>query len=501
MKKKTVLASIVLIGLMSFASCSTLYFDNSYSSVFSFDESESIDESLNYSLKSSNEYYYSVNRNSIYSKNTPLSVGENKILVVPVAIKGYEKYATESYRNKIEKAFFGTQADTGWQSVKSYYELSSYNRLKITGTVTDWYHCELNPDEVYAKNNPTYGDGGTYTILDGAVNFAKSQGIDLDEYDTDDDGYIDAVWLIYSCPSLTKLEGVTNESNPFWAFTFWDYTKRNKGTKTNPVQNTYAWASFDFMISSTLPITIDAHTYIHEHGHILGLDDYYDTERIHSPLGGIDMMDLNIGDHCAFSKFSLGWVRPYVVNDECTINLTSFPLTGKFILVRTNESSYHDTAFDEYLLIEFLTPSNLWQQDSTVSYENGPKTFTISGVRITHIDARLYSNSLKTFVYSSANGGIKVSTSNTPSRSYNAGTSTLRTDLISIIPKNKNTSFQDTYNAVANNASLFVEGDSFDITSYSMFFENGLFHDGTSFPYTITVDKITSEYATISFTL
>lgn len=500
MKKNVILLSIILSGIVSFTSCN-INFSNSFSNAFSFEESEYIDPSLNYTLESSKEYYYAVNKNSIYDKHTPLTVGTNKILVIPVVIKGYEKYASDSMKEKINKAFFGTTSDTGWQSVKSYYELSSYNRLKIEGTVTDWYECGLSTSEVYAKNNPTYNDGGTYTILDGAINWAKKQGINLDEYDIDDDGYIDSVWIIYSCPSLVKIDGLSNDNNPFWAFTFWDYTKRGKGTKTNPVQNTYAWASFDFMNSSTVGITIDAHTYIHEHGHVLGLDDYYDTDRGHSPLGGIDMMDLNIGDHCAFSKFALGWVRPYVVNGECTIELSQFSLTGRFILVRSNDSPYNDTAFDEYLLIEYIYPNNLWSQDSFFPYENGPKAYNSPGIRITHVDARLYSNYSKKFVYSSSGGGVKVACSNTPSRSYSMGTNELKNDLICIIPKNKSTSFQESYTAVANNSSLFVEGDTFDIESYSMFFTNNKFHDGSSFPYTITIENISYESARISFSL
>lgn len=497
---KSLFVSILLVGISLFSGCS-LEFNNSLSNVFSFDDSESIDPSLNYSLESSKEYYCTVNKNSIYDKHTPLTVGTSKILVIPVTIRGYEKYASETTRDKIQKAFFGTHAETGWQSVKSFYELSSYNRLTVDGIVTDWYECGLNPMEVYAQNNSTYNDGGTYSILDGAVNWAKTQGINLSEYDVDGDGYIDSVWLIYSCPSLVKIDGVSSDDNPFWAFTFWDYTKRGKGNKTNPVQNTYAWASFDFMNSSTIGITIDAHTYIHEHGHVLGLDDYYDTDKGHSPLGGVDMMDLNIGDHCAFSKFALGWTRPYVVNGECTIELPQFSTTGKCILVRSNESSFNGTAFDEYLMLEFLTPNNLWTQDATIAYENGPKTFNSPGVRITHVDARLYSNLYKKFVYSSNGGSVKVAASNTPSRSYSSGNSQLRDDLIAIIPKNKSTIFQTSYSGIANNSSLFVEGDSFTTIEYSMFFNNGLFHDGTSFPYTITIDNMTSESATISFSL
>jgi len=59
---------------------------------------------------------------------------------------------------------------------------------------------------------------------------------------------------------------------------------------------------------------IDAHMLVHETGHMLGLEDYYSYSGLENPCGGVDMMDLNVGDHDAYSKMVLGWVNPYVVD-------------------------------------------------------------------------------------------------------------------------------------------------------------------------------------------
>ena len=54
-----------------------------------------------------------------------------------------------------------------------------------------------------------------------------------------------------------------------------------------------------------------AQTIIHETGHALGLIDYYSNPTTFTPNKGMntnDMMNDNIGDHCGFSKWLLGWI-------------------------------------------------------------------------------------------------------------------------------------------------------------------------------------------------
>src|SRR5205085_9571813 len=57
-------------------------------------------------------------------------------------------------------------------------------------------------------------------------------------------------------------------------------------------------------------------TLIHEMGHAFGLPDYYDYEPGNGPdggLGGLDMMDANVGNHNAFSRWLLDWIQPDVI--------------------------------------------------------------------------------------------------------------------------------------------------------------------------------------------
>ena len=67
------------------------------------------------------------------------------------------------------------------------------------------------------------------------------------------------------------------------------------------------FAGIDF-VSYNQDAKLDSTVYIHETGHLLGLDDYYDYNDDIGPRGGIgktDMMENNIGDHSSLSKILL----------------------------------------------------------------------------------------------------------------------------------------------------------------------------------------------------
>ena len=132
---------------------------------------------------------------------------------------------------------------------------------------------------------------------------------------------------------------------------------------------------------------VDAHTLIHETGHLLGLEDYYDYDGKMGTAGGLDMMDNNIGDHTAYSKYSLGWTNPYVVTGDSEITIKPFESSGDMILIKDD---WNHSAMDEYLLIEFYTPTGLNAKDAEAKYAGiYPIMFQKPGIKVYHIDSRL----------------------------------------------------------------------------------------------------------------
>ena len=94
----------------------------------------------------------------------------------------------------------------------------------------------------------------------------------------------------------------------------------------------YSFASVDFIFGDGDLNYPDARTYIHETGHMLGLIDYY-SDNSSAPAGMVDMMDFNIGDHNAYSKFSLGWVNPRIATKSGEYTLKPFQENGDCIIV------------------------------------------------------------------------------------------------------------------------------------------------------------------------
>ncbi|MCI2111102.1 MAG: hypothetical protein LKK13_02035 [Bacilli bacterium] len=447
------------------------------------------------------------------------SQGDEEVLVLPIAIKGYESNATATAKADIGKAVFGAAGDTGWQSVASYYATSSYGKLRLAGEVADFYECGLTAEEIVAANDAY--ESKVASIIAEAVDAYKKDNDDAARFDTNGDGYLDAVMAIFSCPndgdSVWNGTAVARSSDPnstFWAFTYDAYRSNGSPLKeaslSSPSLSRYFWASYDCMYDGYGPNKVDSHIYIHETGHLMGLDDYYDygsSGKFSSPMGSVDMMDANVIDHDAFSKFALGWVEPYVVSGNAgsvEIELSPSATSGgpNCVLLPTAEG-WNGSAFDEYMLLEYYTPTGLNESDSGIAgYRgNGVRGFSESGVRIYHVDARLLTKvyrggawrvgSLTDKIVAGDNLATIVGTSNTRSSSYIDSSFKLISEIDhggrSFI--NEVTARRDLPRA--NNSTLFQEGDMFDFPSFRSQFPKETMDDGSSFIYRVAVSDCT----------
>lgn len=448
------------------------------------------------------------------------STGEQNILVLPVCFKDYPlskfNYDESEVKSNLEKAFFGSKEETGWESVKSFYETSSYGNLKIDGIVADVYTLDCTLVDFVNKKGNDYYDPSYYALEKATDNFKKNYTGNIKDFDQNGDGNLDAVWVIYMNPYMSDKyindyrewepsisytpNLLSNMENVLWAYTYWDY--ETDSNVNNPEPFVYGWASYDFLwdgdYSSNGQKLVDCHTYIHETGHILGLDDYYNYDYANestptSPAGALDMMDNNIGDHNSYSKYLLNWVQPRIVNAKGTYTLSSFQENGDCLLIPANNSSFTDSPYDEYLLLEFYTPTGLNYLDSQYKYTNDLKLFTDYGVKVYHVDSRLglmkFDSSKNQYDYQGFNNNYVntyddysiIASSNTPSYSYSGKR------LLTLLSNSHNASsnyyYQDRSYGEANNSDLFKEGSS--ISSFR-------FNNGTSLSYQISIENLTS---------
>ena len=249
--------------------------------------------------------YYTYGQHNGYGSVTCPLEGNVKLLVIPVWFNNSGNYINsskkETVRSDIQKAYFGSNSETGWRSVASFYEEESNGELHLTGTVSEWWNSGIS--STTAKYEGQGYDFDTGEFVKSAVDwyFENHSSDSPVNYDSDRDGYLDGVMLIYGSPNYATLRESTNN---LWAYCYW--VDQAQKSVSNPGVNVYFWASYDFMYGSntasshtgysyyygdTANCTIDAHTYIHEMGHVFGLEDYYDYAGATSPAGAYSMQD------------------------------------------------------------------------------------------------------------------------------------------------------------------------------------------------------------------
>ena len=448
--------------------------------------------------------------NAYYNTQVMPSTGDVNILVVPVLIPEYttidlDKNTStdekEKVREDIETLFFGNPEENErlkFGSVASFYEESSYGKLHLSGTVTEWF--DVQQELGYTAATQITSDVTTEIMEKAVANYRATQSDKMKSFDSDSDGFIDAVWLVYSAPDYTN-GGPNLDDMNFWAYTSWA-NQDSLGNVNEPVTNVYGWASYDFMYEGYQTSALDSHTFIHETGHFLGLQDYYSTDgnAAYSPLGKVDMMDNNIIDHNSYTKMLLGWTKPYLVYGSAEIDLNSMQNENACIVLQGDDATVTNkfNPFGEYILIELYTNEGLNEIDSINQYEHvlAPKG---KGVRIYHIDKRLFSinfdeanNKYTIDLYngSNLNDGLVVPITNSRdadvyNKSFDLNIEYNLYDEIRLIEENGKDTFSNGGYQKLN--SYFRDGDSFSMETHSAFFYDNLFNDGSAFSYKVGV--------------
>lgn len=431
--------------------------------------------------------------------------GKGKLLVIPVWLTDSSNYILENkrdtVRDDISKAYFGSNSDVGWYSVKTYYEYESFSNLQIDGVVSDWY------ESPYSINDLNGGIPSS-TVVENAIDwyFSKTKQSKLD-FDLNNDGYLDGVVCIYGCPDN---QCFNKKSDIFWAYTSW---LLNSPNYTNPTANAYFWASYDFMYDSTNVYSktghnyfngdnrgslIDTHTFVHEMGHMFGLEDYYDYSSTFVPAGGFSMQDMNVGGHDPFSTTSLGWTKPYIPNESTNIRIRPFQESGDLIILSSHNNTIN-SPFDEYIIIELYSPTELNKLDSEYSYKfNYPQGPTNYGIRMWHVDSRLYSNLANKITTNPFDGNVEFAFSNTFFEHHcSPGIDDYYYyNLLQLIVNNKEAESSPGINLV--NENMFYSNNSFDMGNFgSQFYYKGSMNSGDDLGWTIHITDCGSSGASV----
>ena len=502
--KKKLLAIVTITGALALSGCSFFDILTSSTSVAPWTGEK---QKLQYTLEDLSPVHY-------YDLAYMPTHGNPKLLVLPITFKDSDKYINEeekvTIRERLEKMAFGNEEDTGWYSISSYYEAESFGKCKIEGEVADWYESNSYYDSVDTTEKTT-------SLVKQAVNDWKIKNPSkVKDFDSNNDGFIDGVMAIYGGPNYKNARGKAASNSNMWAYTSWFEEQPNLAS---PNGNAYVWASYDFMDEdNTHEVVVDTHTYIHEMGHVMGLDDYYDYATDNAWAGGYSMQDYNVGGHDPYSLISFGWVEPYVPTESATITIKPFVTSGDVILLSQNFSA--NSPFDEYILIELYSPTGVNEHDSEYQYQNkypiGPNRV---GVRIWHVDSRLIKitegrnrrgQTIKQYdivnTIDPKSGSYIVGCTNTSytgnpdTDAYCSVVSELRNYRLLELIRKGDYLHSKTEEYVSNNF-LFRQGDTFSLTQYSGYFPNGnRLNNGSRFSWNIKIASLNNSEASITVT-
>jgi len=248
-------------------------------------------------------------------------IGEAKVLVFYVDFKNGETNWTKSVQ-EVEDMFFSeegkydsTLAYSEKDSLRSYYYRSSYGKVDITGDV---YEYETKYDTTYY----TYPK----LVLDEIFSH-YDESINWDDYDGNNDGYVDGVYLI---ARNTHVFGGANHVASYHE------TYENKKI-----------AQYCFLFSR------DFSTLCHETCHMFGLPDMYEYSGVNpSGLDTACIMHNGLGDLPGATKYVYGWLDGVkFVDSNATIQLRSYTNYGDALVIYPNGDSTNRNWF----IVEYVT--------------------------------------------------------------------------------------------------------------------------------------------------
>ena len=248
---------------------------------------------------------------------------------------------------------FPNQAFSSDQSIQEWSDIicrEGYNEHDTPGSVSDYFYDQsygqfrirfdvvgpveaLHPYEYYGKNIDWGGgdefDQNVGELVEEACR-AIADSVSFADYDWDNDGYVDLVYLLYAgYGEADYWQKTTDVIWPHMARLSVDWADSYPdGLKLQGLVIDQYACSNELAYNGKL---MGHGTMCHEFGHCLGLPDLYDTLTGNSVLGTYDVMDsgtYNENGWCppgysSYERFACGWLAPEPTDDPHAIDSLS----------------------------------------------------------------------------------------------------------------------------------------------------------------------------------
>ena len=181
-------------------------------------------------------------------------------------------------------------------------------------------------------------------VVDAVAKLDSAENINFADYDTDNDGNIDNIFIYYA--GYGENEGAPE--NTVWPHAWEVYDGYVTGQLVYDGKQIKGYACTSELQGINGVEMCGIGTFCHEFGHVLGLPDFYVTDysSSHKTLGDWDIMDsgsyLNDGNtpptYSAHERFYLGWLTPEILNADGDFELEELQKSNKaYIITETGE--------------------------------------------------------------------------------------------------------------------------------------------------------------------
>lgn len=273
--------------------------------------------------------------------------------------------AKDAFTRLLNQEDYSDNGGTG--SAKDYFEAASNGQFSPQFDVVGPYTLP-NTMAYYGANDPETDEDvkPAYMIVD-ACKAANTAGLDFTQYDTDNDGYIDNVFVYYA--GYNEAEWGPDDS--VWPHR-WAVVRNFNYTGTVQSVTFDGKTLFDYACTSELKGSSGTSmcgigTFTHEFGHVIGMPDYYHTAADKNTLNNWSIMDsgayLNAGrtppTYSAYDRFYLGWLRPEEINTAADKVL--YPLSqSEITLISTAKQAYLLSATNHNLVGDNPLPKEFY---------------------------------------------------------------------------------------------------------------------------------------------
>lgn len=313
-----------------------------------------------------------------------LTIGIRKLLVILVqysdSIPGETRftYTRQDFEDLFNQIGYSANGATG--SVRDYFAASSFGKLDLQCTIVGPVTL-LNDRAFYGARTANDNDANAAQMIIDAC-YAADSVVDFTTFDNDGNLTVDGVHIVYA----GKGEHNGGGNNAIWAHR----SKLSLPLVLDGVRIVdYSCASEKNTSNDISGIGVHSH----EFGHVLGVLDYYDTNKdidgVSKTLGDLDIMDAGTYNnnektpplYNAFTRVYLGWASPYIIDSTMLMDITSIPNQDTALIFKINTPNE-----GEYFILENINFSgwNSFLHTSINSFRNN--TGTNSAIRAFHID-------------------------------------------------------------------------------------------------------------------